>query len=596
MIELCVDRQQQEQKSGASLKVIGVGGAGGNAVTSMISSEEMNEVSFMIANTDAQALNLSPAQTKIQMGSKITKGLGTGSNPDIGRRAAEEDLDNILEKIEDTDILFLTGGLGGGTGSGALPVIAESAKEKGVLTVAIVTKPFIFEGRRRAKITEEAVKNLKATVDTLIIVPNQRLLEIADAKISMLDAFSLSNDILKQAIKGISDIITKSGHINVDFADVKTIMKDMGMAIMGTGKASGEYRAKEAATKAINSPLLENVSIEGAKGVLINISGNTDLGLYEINEAASLIYELVSEEANIILGSVIDPAMGDEIMVTVIATGFEEVQKQATKHNESDKQISILAKKSDFPSQDTPKQTFVPPVKEMSKLGGEEKHSQLSQTNDTMKTLQEASEEIPEEEESDEEEFSAQELKKKNFNPYAEKTAVKSNITVEEIIREVIQDKIKERETGKKIEAKDTSTCHCLDPNYKKNKNNKKDNWNKLEELDELTEDKKINVDIEMQLKEDSHETKDTVDVDEAFDMNDLDTPTFLRKKASKDLQASEFLTSRINLENQKEEAATEKNQEKKIASAELTYSLGKKKEFDDKEKNKEKNKPETSL
>ena len=343
MIDLYKEDSEQ-QKLGASLKIIGVGGAGGNAVNSMISSSDMEVASFMIANTDAQALSLSPAETKIQLGAKVTKGLGAGSNPEVGRRAAEEDLDEILQKIEGSDILFLTGGLGGGTGSGAVPVIANAARELGVLTVAIVTKPFMFEGRRRARIAEEAIKNLRTAVDTLIVVPNQRLLEIVDDKISMLDAFALSNDILKQAIKGISDIITKSGHINVDFADVRAIMKDMGMALMGTGKASGEKRAQEAAKKAISSPLLENISIEGAKGVLINITGNTDLGLYEINEAASLVYDLVSEDANIILGSVIDPDMGEEVMVTVIATGFESIDQASTDKKVESEYIERVAR------------------------------------------------------------------------------------------------------------------------------------------------------------------------------------------------------------------------------------------------------------
>lgn len=319
-----LDLYQEDQKRhhfGARIKVFGIGGAGGNAVNSMIDDSDIEAVDFIIANTDAQALEQSPASNKIQLGAKITKGLGAGANPDIGRRAAEEDLDEITRQAMDSDILFLTAGLGGGTGSGGLPVIAHAAKEMGILTVAVVTKPFAFEGRRRLRHAEEAIKQLEGVVDTLIVVPNQRLLEIVDAKISMLDAFSLSNNILKQAIKGISDIITKSGHINVDFADVKTIMKGMGMALMGTGRATGEGRAKEAALKAISSPLLEDVSIKGARGVLINITGNTNLGLYEINEAASLIYDMVSQDAEIILGSVIDETIGDEVMVTVIATG-----------------------------------------------------------------------------------------------------------------------------------------------------------------------------------------------------------------------------------------------------------------------------------
>ncbi|MBM3887327.1 cell division protein FtsZ, partial [Candidatus Dependentiae bacterium] len=311
----------KRNRFGACIKVFGIGGAGGNAVNSMIHDSDIDAVDFIVGNTDAQALENSPAMNKIQLGAKITKGLGAGANPDIGRRAAEEDLDEIMRHVMEADILFLTAGFGGGTGSGALPVIATAAKEMGVLTVAVVTKPFAFEGRRRLKHAEEAIKHLEGIVDTLIVVPNQRLLEIVDEKISMLDAFALSNNILKQAIKGISDIITKSGHINVDFADVKTIMKGMGMALMGTGRASGQTRAKDAAMKAISSPLLENVSVKGARGVLINITGNTDLGLYEINEAASLVYDMVSPDAEIILGSVIDPSIGDDVMVTVIATG-----------------------------------------------------------------------------------------------------------------------------------------------------------------------------------------------------------------------------------------------------------------------------------
>lgn len=331
MIELNMEEENKYQ-FGACLKVIGVGGAGGNAVNSMVVGGEFQAVDFIVANTDAQALRLASAPCKIQLGAKITKGLGAGSNPDLGRRAAEEDLDTIVEQIMNADILFLTAGLGGGTGTGALPVITGAAKELGILTVAVVTKPFLFEGKRRLKFAEDAIRNLRGMVDTLIIVPNQRLLEVADPKISMLQAFAMSDDILKQAIKGISDIITKPGHINVDFADVKAIMKDMGMAIMGTGKAQGEGRARKAALNAIGSPLLENVSIAGARGVLINISGNQDLGLHEINEAATLIYEMVSEDANIILGSVIDDTLGDDIMVTVIATGFDSAQQQPEKN------------------------------------------------------------------------------------------------------------------------------------------------------------------------------------------------------------------------------------------------------------------------
>ncbi len=241
MIDIAIE-EEKSLLSGASLKVLGVGGAGCNAVNWMIESAQLSSVDFIVTNTDAQSLELSPARSKIRLGVKITKGLGAGSNPDFGRRAAEEDLDAIMEHLIGTDILFLTAGLGGGTGTGGLPVIAQAAKELGVLTVAILTKPFLFGGERRHKLAEDAVKNLKESVDTLIVVPNQRLLEISDQRISMLDAFALSNDILKQAVKGISDIILKAGHINVDFADVRTIMKDMGMAIMGTGRNLGDLK------------------------------------------------------------------------------------------------------------------------------------------------------------------------------------------------------------------------------------------------------------------------------------------------------------------------------------------------------------------
>lgn len=313
----------------ATITVFGVGGGGSNAVNSMVNSD-LEGVSFMIANTDAQALRLSEVPTKIQMGTKITKGLGAGSNPEIGRRAAEEDLEAMMEHLANTDILFITAGLGGGTGTGAMPVIAKAAREQGILTVGVVTKPFLFEGKRRERQAEEAAKSLRDCVDTLIVIPNQKLLELADPKISVLDAFALANDVLKQAIKGVADIIIRPGHMNVDFADVHSIMRGMGMAIMGTGRCSGEDRARKAALNAINSSLVEDVCIEGAKGVLINITGSSSLGLHEISEAANIIYEKASEDANIILGSVIDDAMGEEVMVTVIATGLSHERAQAT--------------------------------------------------------------------------------------------------------------------------------------------------------------------------------------------------------------------------------------------------------------------------
>ncbi|MFA5306316.1 MAG: cell division protein FtsZ [Candidatus Babeliales bacterium] len=323
MIEFAVEEETTTGTGGISLKVMGIGGAGGNAVNSMIEASDLSNVQFIAANTDAQALNNSSADHKIQLGKKITKGLGAGSNPDVGRQAAEEDLNSILDYLANTDILFLTAGLGGGTGSGALPVIARAAKELGILTIAVVTKPFLFEGKRRQKHAEEALNNLEGAVDTLLVVPNQRLIEISDPNISMLGAFALANDILRQAIKGISDIITKAGHINVDLADVRTIMTNTGIAIMGTGRATGIDRARQAAVRAISSPLIENASINGARGVLINITGASNLELQEINQAASMIYEMASQEAIIILGSVIDETMGEDISITVIATGLD---------------------------------------------------------------------------------------------------------------------------------------------------------------------------------------------------------------------------------------------------------------------------------
>ena len=305
-----------------SIKVIGIGGAGGNTVNSIIESG-CQGIEFVTANTDAQALELSRASTKVQIGIKSTKGLGTGANPELGKRAAEEDLDKVMDVIGDADIVFLAAGMGGGTGSGGLPVIAHALREKGILSIAIVTKPFLFEGKRRAEVAEVAIEQLKKEVDTLIVIPNQKLLEVVDPTVSMIDAFSMINEILSQSVRGISDIITKPGHINVDFADVRTIMKDRGLAVMGTGKATGTDRAKEAALQATSSPLLENMSVTGAHGVLFNITGGKDLGLHEVSEAASVIYEQAAENANIILGSVIDESLNDEVIVTIIATGFQ---------------------------------------------------------------------------------------------------------------------------------------------------------------------------------------------------------------------------------------------------------------------------------
>ncbi len=314
-------KEEVYSQSIASIKVIGVGGAGGNTVNSIVASGNQG-IESIVANTDAQVLALSKATHTVHIGIKSTKGLGTGANPDLGKRAAEEDLDKIMEAIGDADIVFLTAGMGGGTGSGALPVVARALRERGILSIAVVTKPFVFEGKRRATVAEKAIEALRKEVDTLIIVPNQKLLDVVGQDVSMIDAFAMINDILGKSVKGISDIITKPGHINVDFADVKTIMKDMGLAVLGTGCASGEDRAAQAAKKAIASPLLENVSIKGARGVLLNITGGKNLGLHEISQAASVIYDQVDEDATIILGSVIDESLIDEVMVTIIATGF----------------------------------------------------------------------------------------------------------------------------------------------------------------------------------------------------------------------------------------------------------------------------------
>lgn len=316
-----------ERKLGASIKVIGVGGAGNNTVNSIIDSGCKHGIECIAINTDSQALEQSRATHKIQIGMKSTKGLGTGTDPELGRRSAEEDLDKIVHAVGSADIVFLAGGMGKGTGSGALPVIAHTLKELGILTIAVVTKPFTFEGKRRAQVAHAAIDTLQKEVDALIIIPNQKLLDIVGNSVPMTEAFSMINDVLSQSITGISDIITKPGHINVDFADVRAIIKDTGLAIMGTGKASGPERARQAALTAITSPILENMDIEGAKGVVLNITGGKDLGLHEISDAASVIYAKADENANIIIGSVIDESMTDEVSVTVIATGFNSLPK-----------------------------------------------------------------------------------------------------------------------------------------------------------------------------------------------------------------------------------------------------------------------------
>ncbi|AEE96771.1 cell division protein FtsZ [Mahella australiensis] len=316
-----------EEEHGAQIKVIGVGGGGNNAVNRMIEFG-VKGVEFISINTDKQALYMSQANQKIQIGEKITKGLGAGANPDIGQKAAEESRDEIAQSVKGADMVFVTAGMGGGTGTGAAPVVAQVTKEMGILTVGVVTKPFAFEGRQRMINAEKGLAELKGYVDTLVVIPNDRLLQVAEKKTSMLDAFKIADDILRQGVQGISDLIAVPGLVNLDFADVKTIMREKGLAHMGIGRGTGENRAVEAARQAIQSPLLET-TIEGAKGVLLNITGSKNLGLFEVNEAAELVAEAADEEANIIFGAVIDDSLQDEVRITVIATGFEKAERKA---------------------------------------------------------------------------------------------------------------------------------------------------------------------------------------------------------------------------------------------------------------------------
>lgn len=311
----------------ARIKVVGVGGAGGNAINNMIASN-LQGVEFIAINTDTQVLSMSLAPVKIQIGASITKGLGAGSNPEIGRQSALEDRSIIAEALEGSDMVFITAGMGGGTGTGAAPVVAQIAKELGALTVAIVTKPFFYEAKIRALNAEAGIKELKDNVDTLIVIPNDRIAQVVDKKTPLLKGFAVANDVLRQAIQGISDIILIPGLINVDFADVKTIMQNTGRAVMGIGTGKGEGGAVEAAKKAISNPLLEDSSIEGAKGILINITGGIDLSLSDVQDAASIIYDSAHEGANIIFGAVINPDIEDEVKITVIATGFEEKKEK----------------------------------------------------------------------------------------------------------------------------------------------------------------------------------------------------------------------------------------------------------------------------
>jgi cell division protein FtsZ len=312
--------------SHAKILVIGVGGGGGNAVNTMISGN-LDGVEFVVANTDMQALEANMAPHKIQLGNALTKGLGAGANPEVGRRSAEESMQHIADLISGADMVFVTAGMGGGTGTGAAPVIAQIARDCGALTVGVVTKPFGFEGKKRSKQATEGIERLEQAVDTLIVIPNNRLLALVGQSTSMVEAFRKADSVLLNAVQGISDLMTVPGLINVDFADVRTIMKDMGRALMGTGVGTGKRRATEAAETAISSPLLEDVNIEGATGILINITGGPDLTLHEVNEASSLIQQAAHEDANIIFGSVIDPNLSEEVRITVIATGFDRAAK-----------------------------------------------------------------------------------------------------------------------------------------------------------------------------------------------------------------------------------------------------------------------------
>ncbi|MCF8564459.1 cell division protein FtsZ [Alicyclobacillus tolerans] len=333
-----------EVESLARIKVIGVGGGGCNAVNRMIESG-IEGVEFIVVNTDAQALQLSKAETRLQIGEKLTRGLGAGANPEIGQKAAEESREVLMNALKGADMVFVTAGMGGGTGTGAAPVIAEIAKELGALTVGVVTKPFRFEQKRRMMQAEKGVVSLKEKVDTLIVIPNDRLLEIVDRNTSMLDAFREADNVLRQGVSGISDLIATPGLINVDFADVKAIMTERGSALMGIGVASGENRATEAAKKAVCSPLLET-SIDGARGVLMHIAGGSNLSLWEVNEAADIVSSAADPDVNMIFGAVINPALEDEILVTVIATGFENAPRAS--------ELQAPPKKSSLPFEDVP--------------------------------------------------------------------------------------------------------------------------------------------------------------------------------------------------------------------------------------------------
>ena len=365
-----------ESDNFAQIKVIGVGGGGNNAVNRMVEAQ-LKGVEFIAINTDKQALYTSKAEYKVQIGDKLTRGLGAGANPEIGKKAAEESKDEILTLLQGSDMVFVTAGMGGGTGTGAAPLVAQLAKEMGILTVGVVTKPFIFEGKVRMKNAERGIEDLKANVDTLITIPNDKLLQLVQKNTSMLEAFSIADNVLKQGIQSISDLIAVPGLINLDFADVTSIMKEQGLAHMGIGTAVGENRAVEAAREAIQSPLLET-SIKGAKGVLLNITGGSNLGLFEINEASTLVQESCDPEANIIFGASIREDLGDEISITVIATGFESNQLQDMRINDT------ISKFTTKPVETVVEKKEVEPVKEVVADKEEPKKVSLTEEDDDM--------------------------------------------------------------------------------------------------------------------------------------------------------------------------------------------------------------------
>lgn len=321
----------ESQQDNAVIKVVGVGGGGGNAVEHMV-AENIEGVEFICANTDAQALRNSNAKVHIQLGEQLTKGLGAGANPQIGRESAEEDRERIKEVLQGADMVFITAGMGGGTGTGAAPVFAEVAKELGILTVAVVTKPFSFEGKQRAMAADEGIRRLAENVDSLITIPNNKLLSVLGKNISLLNAFKAANNVLLGAVKGIADLITRPGLINVDFADVRTVMSEMGMAMMGTGNAKGEQRARQAAEAAIASPLLEDVNFSGARGILVNITAGLDMSIGEFEEVGDVVKGFISDDATVVVGTVIDPDMTEEMRVTVIVTGLGDVRRQNQQH------------------------------------------------------------------------------------------------------------------------------------------------------------------------------------------------------------------------------------------------------------------------